>query len=102
MSGTSEIEGKFVRQSGGRGQYGEVYARVLPREEGGSMFWVSMGLDLDVSHGAQVEDRKSASAFGDARILVVTESDAVRASVEAIRGWQPELVILDDPTSPEL
>ncbi|UZE95835.1 elongation factor G [Alkalimarinus alittae] len=30
-----EIEGKFVRQSGGRGQYGHVWIKFEPREEGG-------------------------------------------------------------------
>jgi elongation factor G len=30
-----EIEGKFVRQSGGRGQYGHVFLRIEPMEAGG-------------------------------------------------------------------
>lgn len=29
-----EVQGKFVRQSGGRGQYGDVWIRVSPNEEG--------------------------------------------------------------------
>jgi len=31
---TTEIEGKFVRQSGGRGQYGHVWVRFQPAEDG--------------------------------------------------------------------
>ncbi|MCX7112526.1 MAG: elongation factor G [Proteobacteria bacterium] len=33
-----EQEGKFVRQSGGRGQYGHVWLRIEPREDGGYEF----------------------------------------------------------------
>lgn len=32
---TVEQEGKFVRQSGGRGQYGHVYLRIMPQTEAG-------------------------------------------------------------------
>ena len=32
--GTAEVEGKFIRQSGGRGQYGHVYVKYEPNEEG--------------------------------------------------------------------
>ncbi len=31
---TVEVEGKFIRQSGGRGQYGHVWLRLEPQEEG--------------------------------------------------------------------
>ena len=34
IRGTVEQEGKFVRQSGGRGQYGHVYIRLEPQEAG--------------------------------------------------------------------
>jgi elongation factor G len=34
LRGTVEQEGKFVRQSGGRGQYGHVWLRLEPREAG--------------------------------------------------------------------
>jgi elongation factor G len=34
LRGTVESEGKFVRQSGGRGQYGHVWLRLEPREPG--------------------------------------------------------------------
>ncbi len=34
IRGTVESEGKFVRQSGGRGQYGHVWLRVEPNEQG--------------------------------------------------------------------
>ncbi len=36
-----KAEGKFVRQSGGRGQYGHVYIRVEPLESGGSFEFVN-------------------------------------------------------------
>lgn len=34
VTGSSEAEGKYIRQSGGRGQYGHVKIRVEPRERG--------------------------------------------------------------------
>ncbi|MFH0792369.1 MAG: elongation factor G, partial [bacterium] len=34
IKATAEAQGKFVRQSGGRGQYGDVWLRVEPRERG--------------------------------------------------------------------
>jgi len=36
-----EQEGKFVRQSGGRGQYGHVYLRIEPREQGSGYEFVN-------------------------------------------------------------
>jgi elongation factor G len=36
-----EQEGKFVRQSGGRGQYGHVYLRIEPREQGAGYEFVN-------------------------------------------------------------
>ncbi|RDX35250.1 elongation factor G [Kangiella sp. HD9-110m-PIT-SAG06] len=35
---TVEVEGKFVRQSGGRGQYGHVWVKLEPQEEAGAGF----------------------------------------------------------------
>ncbi|MBD3251416.1 elongation factor G [Candidatus Uhrbacteria bacterium] len=35
IKGDAEAEGKFVRQSGGRGQYGHCYIRIKPMERGG-------------------------------------------------------------------
>ena len=34
IKGTAEAEGKYIRQSGGRGQYGHVWLRVEPKERG--------------------------------------------------------------------
>ncbi|GAA0859442.1 elongation factor G [Aliiglaciecola litoralis] len=36
-----EVEGKFVRQSGGRGQYGHVWLRIEPNEEGAGYEFVN-------------------------------------------------------------
>ncbi len=40
IRGTAECEGKFVRQSGGRGQYGHVWIRFEPNEEGKGFEWI--------------------------------------------------------------
>ena len=34
IKGTAEAEGKYIKQSGGRGQYGHVWLRVEPKEQG--------------------------------------------------------------------
>ena len=34
IGGTAEAEGKYIRQSGGRGQYGHVFLRLEPQEQG--------------------------------------------------------------------
>ena len=41
IRGTVEQEGKFVRQSGGRGQYGHVKLKIEPLEEGGGFEFVN-------------------------------------------------------------
>ncbi|ANJ67753.1 translation elongation factor G [Halothiobacillus diazotrophicus] len=41
IRGTVEQDGKFVRQSGGRGQYGHVKIRIEPLEEGGGYEFVN-------------------------------------------------------------
>ncbi len=38
---TAEAEGKFVRQSGGRGQYGHCWVRLIPQEPGAGFEFVS-------------------------------------------------------------
>ncbi len=40
IRGTTEIEGKFVRQSGGRGQYGHVWLKLEPAEAGEGFVFV--------------------------------------------------------------
>ena len=37
----AEVEGKFVRQSGGRGQYGHVWVKLEPMEEGGGFEFIN-------------------------------------------------------------
>jgi len=34
VKGTSEAEGKYIKQTGGRGQYGHVFIRIEPQEQG--------------------------------------------------------------------
>jgi len=36
-----EVQGKFIRQSGGRGQYGDVWLRVSPNEEGAGFKFIN-------------------------------------------------------------
>ncbi len=38
---TAEAEGKYIRQSGGRGQYGHVWLRVIPRERGNGFEFIN-------------------------------------------------------------
>ncbi len=40
IRGTTEVEGKFVRQSGGRGQYGHVWLKLEPMEPGSGFEFV--------------------------------------------------------------
>ena len=41
ISGTAEAEGKYIRQSGGRGQYGHVRLRVEPKERGSGFEFIN-------------------------------------------------------------
>ncbi|SEB04520.1 elongation factor G [Alkalimonas amylolytica] len=41
IRGKTEVEGKFVRQSGGRGQFGHCWLRIEPMEEGGGYQFVN-------------------------------------------------------------
>jgi elongation factor G len=41
IAGTAEAEGKYIRQSGGRGQYGHVWLRVEPLERGAGYEFVN-------------------------------------------------------------
>jgi elongation factor G len=40
IKGSSEAEGKYIKQSGGRGQYGHVWIRVESKDEGGGIEFV--------------------------------------------------------------
>jgi elongation factor G len=40
IRGSTEVEGKFIRQSGGRGQYGHVWLKLEPAEEGEGFVFV--------------------------------------------------------------
>ncbi len=40
IRGATEVEGKFVRQSGGRGQYGHVWLKIEPSEPGEGFVFV--------------------------------------------------------------
>jgi elongation factor G len=40
IRGSTEVEGKFVRQSGGRGQYGHVWLKIEPSEHGEGFVFV--------------------------------------------------------------
>ncbi|ELY5264905.1 elongation factor G [Vibrio cholerae] len=42
IRGKSEVEGKFVRQSGGRGQYGHVWLKIEPAEPGQGFVFVDV------------------------------------------------------------
>jgi elongation factor G len=41
LRGATEVEGKFVRQSGGRGQFGHCWLKIEPREEGAGYEFVN-------------------------------------------------------------
>ncbi|WP_337843691.1 elongation factor G [Rheinheimera sp.] len=41
VRGSTEVEGKFVRQSGGRGQFGHCWLRIEPQEEGAGYEFVN-------------------------------------------------------------
>ena len=41
LRGTTEVEGKFVRQSGGRGQFGHCWLKIEPQEEGAGYEFVN-------------------------------------------------------------
>jgi elongation factor G len=41
IRGTVEVEGKFIRQSGGRGQFGHVWLKLEPQEEGAGYEFVN-------------------------------------------------------------
>ncbi len=41
ITADSEAEGKYIRQSGGRGQYGHVWLRIKPLEQGGGFVFIN-------------------------------------------------------------
>ena len=46
IRGSVEVEGKFVRQSGDRGQYGHVWLKLEPQEAGKGYEFVKMLLSV--------------------------------------------------------
>jgi elongation factor G len=42
IRGTSEVQGKYIKQSGGRGQYGDVYIKFEPNETGKGFEFIDM------------------------------------------------------------
>ena len=65
---TAQAEGRFVRQSGGRGQFGDVWIRVEPLERGKGFEFVNgivggVGADASISS----RPRKASASAGERR-----------------------------------
>jgi len=116
LENLSQAEGKYIRQSGGRGQYGHVYLKVEPQEEGKGFEFINQikggaipseyipavekgvkeAMDSGVVAGYPVVDVKA--TLYDGSFHEVDSSEAAfkiagsKAFKEAMRGGKPYII----------
>ncbi|KKS26245.1 MAG: Elongation factor G [Parcubacteria group bacterium GW2011_GWA2_42_11] len=72
--GQAEAEGKYVRQTGGHGQYGHVWLRVEPRERGAGFEFVLVDLSVTLYDGSYHDVDSSEIAFKIAASMALQEA----------------------------